>query len=182
TLYRFPPLRPPQVETVHGLDHGRSHPQTPPRRSRHLGDSNHHARSLTTVFGTESRRRSVFQCGRSSSLGFTRDLSLGRPGRPIDKQPGRDVIHTPPPGNRFPTDLGPAQVQAILDVLDLRERLIVRLALFSGMRPREILALQWKHVADDHVAVVHRLYRGKLDRPKSERSKRKVALSLGIAV
>jgi Phage integrase family len=47
----------------------------------------------------------------------------------------------------------------------------------SGMRPGEILALQWKHVALDHVNVVHRLYRGKLDRPKSERSQRTVALS-----
>jgi len=45
------------------------------------------------------------------------------------------------------------------------------------MRPGEILALQWKHIADDHVQVVHRIYRGKLDRPKSERSKRTVALS-----
>ena len=70
------------------------------------------------------------------------------------------------------------QVQTILSVLGLREQLIVQLALFSGMRPGEILALQWKHVAEDHIQVVHRLYRGKLDRPKSERSKRKVALSL----
>ena len=69
--------------------------------------------------------------------------------------------------------LTPHQVQLILSVLDLRERLIVQLALFSGMRPGEILALQWKHVAEDHVEVIHRLYRGKLDRPKSERSKRK---------
>ena len=45
------------------------------------------------------------------------------------------------------------------------------------MRPGEILALQWKHVADDHVDVLQRLYRGKLDRPKSERSQRQVALS-----
>ncbi len=59
----------------------------------------------------------------------------------------------------------------------MAEQLIVRLALFSGMRPGEILALQWKHIADDHVEVVHRIYRGKLDRPKSERSKRTVALS-----
>src|SRR5947208_12602881 len=51
------------------------------------------------------------------------------------------------------------------------------LALFSGMRPGEIFALQLKHIADDHVEVVHRIYRGKLDRPKSERSKRTVALS-----
>ena len=73
--------------------------------------------------------------------------------------------------------LTPDQVQALLRVLDLREQLIVHLALFSGMRPGEILALQWKHVADDHIQVVHRLYRGKLDRPKTERSQRKVALS-----
>src|SRR5436853_5159940 len=70
------------------------------------------------------------------------------------------------------------QVQTILSVLGLREQLIVQLALFSGMRPGEILALQWKHVAEDHVQVVHRLYRRTLDRPKSHRSTRKVALSV----
>ena len=81
----------------------------------------------------------------------------------------------PTPSRRV---LTPEQVQQILQVLPLREQLIVRLALFSGMRPGEILALQWKHIAHDHVEVVHRIYRGKLDRPKSERSKRTVALSL----
>ena len=89
-----------------------------------------------------------------------------------------ETLFTPPtvsrPSRRI---LSPAQAQQILAVLDLREQLIVRLALFSGMRPGEILALQWKHVADDHVEVVQRLYRGKLDRPKSERSARNVALS-----
>ena len=54
-----------------------------------------------------------------------------------------------------------------MEMLDLREQLIVRLALFSGMRPGEILALQWKHVAEDHVQVVHRVYRGKLDQPRT---------------
>jgi integrase len=73
--------------------------------------------------------------------------------------------------------LTPEQVQQILQVLPVREQLIVRLALLSGMRPSEIFALQWKHIGDDHVEVVHRIYRGKLDRPKSERSKRAVALS-----
>jgi integrase len=89
-----------------------------------------------------------------------------------------EVLFTPrrlvPPARRV---LCPEQIQSILQVLDLREQLVVRLALFSGMRPGEILALQWKHVAEDHVAVVHRLYRGKLDRPKSERSQRTVAVS-----
>jgi integrase len=73
--------------------------------------------------------------------------------------------------------LSPAQIHQILQVLELREQLIVRLALLSGMRPSEILALQWKHVGGDHVEVVQRLYRGTLDRPKSQRSTRQVALS-----
>jgi integrase len=89
-----------------------------------------------------------------------------------------ELLFTPPtvasPSRRV---LRANQVQQILQVLDIREQLIVRLALFSGMRPGEILALQWKHVAEHHVEVLHRLYRGKLDRPKSERSKRTVALS-----
>src|SRR5206468_5143810 len=37
--------------------------------------------------------------------------------------------------------LMPEQVQQILQVLPVREQLIVRLALFSGMRPGEIFAL-----------------------------------------
>jgi integrase len=89
-----------------------------------------------------------------------------------------DMLFTPrtvpTPSRRV---LSPEQVQQILGILDIRGQLIVRLALFSGMRPGEILALQWKHVGEDHVEVVQRLYRGKLDRPKSERSRRKVALS-----
>src|SRR6058998_4439575 len=50
--------------------------------------------------------------------------------------------------------LMPEQVQQILQVLPVREQLIVRLALFSGMRPGEIFALQWQHIAGDHVEVV----------------------------
>src|SRR5262249_22316790 len=69
------------------------------------------------------------------------------------------------------------KVQAMLNGLALREQLMVQLALFSGMRPGEIFALQWQHVAGDHVQVVHRVYRGQLDQPKNERSKRTVALS-----
>src|SRR2546428_172518 len=107
---------------------------------------------------------------------------------PVFRLPADDRLLAPtPPKMLFPPPtvavpprriLSPEQVQQILSVLGLREQLLVRLALVSGMRPGEILALQWKHVANDHVEVVHRLYRGKLDRPKSERSKRTVALSL----
>jgi integrase len=33
-------------------------------------------------------------------------------------------------------------------VLDIREQLIVQLALFSGMRPGEILALRWTNAPE----------------------------------
>jgi integrase len=73
--------------------------------------------------------------------------------------------------------LSAEEVHRMLAALDRREQLIVHLALFSGMRPGEILALQWQHVAEDHVQVLQRLYRGQLDQPKTERSKRQVAMS-----
>ncbi len=88
------------------------------------------------------------------------------------------------PGESIPVRriLNPQEVRQILHVLKLREELIVRLAIFSGMRPGEILALQWKHVANNHVEVVQRIYRGKIDRPKTKRSRRLVALSPGTLV
>ena len=73
--------------------------------------------------------------------------------------------------------LDPKQVQQILSALELREQVIVRLAVFSGMRPGEILALQWKHVHEDHVLVEQRTYKGHIDTPKTERGKRQVAIS-----
>lgn len=69
------------------------------------------------------------------------------------------------------------QVQQILQVLGPREQLFVRFAIFSGMRPGEIIGLQWKHVHEDHVDIEQRIYRGKLDRPKTTRSKRQAAVS-----
>ena len=73
-------------------------------------------------------------------------------------------------------------MQQILKVLGPREQLLVRLAIFSGMRPGEIIGLQWKHVHDDHVDIEQRMYRGKLDRPKTTRSKRQAAVSTDTQV
>ena len=73
------------------------------------------------------------------------------------------------------------EVQKCLSVFDLREELIVRLAVFVGMRPGEIFALEWLHVKDDHLEVRQRIYKGELDSPKSRRSTRIVGLSPGTA-
>lgn len=59
-------------------------------------------------------------------------------------------------------------------VLDIRERLIFRLAVCEGMRPGEIVGLQ---VGDFHGGMIHierRIYRGKVDTPKSWRSRRRI--------
>ena len=61
-----------------------------------------------------------------------------------------------------------------INALPLRERVIDHLALFVGMRPGEILALQRRHIAEDcgELAIEQRLYRGEIDDPKTRSSKR----------
>lgn len=65
-----------------------------------------------------------------------------------------------------------------INALPLRERVIDHLALFAGVRPGEILALQRKHIAEDcsELTIEQRLYRGDIDDPKTELSKRKVGI------
>jgi integrase len=69
------------------------------------------------------------------------------------------------------------EVTRALSALDLRERLIVKLAIFGGLRPGEILALQGRGVEECEVRIRQRVYRGVIDTPKTEKSFRTVALS-----
>ena len=59
------------------------------------------------------------------------------------------------------------EVAKYLGVLELRERLIARFAIFEGMRPGEILALRWKSVADGRLQITERVYNRVLNTPKS---------------
>ena len=70
------------------------------------------------------------------------------------------------------------EVEKHIEVLEVRERLIDHLAIFVGMRPGEILALQRKHIQQNCTEVVigQRVYRGEIDTPKTESSKRTVAI------
>jgi integrase len=89
---------------------------------------------------------------------------------PRDCKPGR-VKHV----------LTPADLGKILDALNLREQVVVRLATYEGMRPGEILALKPQDVHDSFVSVSRRVYKGNIDLPKTKRSVRQVALTLGTA-
>ena len=70
------------------------------------------------------------------------------------------------------------EVEHYITALEPRERVIAHLAIFSGMRPGEILALQRRHIGGDcrELRVDQRLYRGDIDTPKTNSSTRTVAI------
>ena len=72
------------------------------------------------------------------------------------------------------------EVRQMLSVLDVRERLIARLALIAGIRPGEIFGLTWARMEADYADIRQRVYRGDVDSPKSVRSVRFAALSDGL--
>jgi len=74
--------------------------------------------------------------------------------------------------------LTPEDINRIMSALDLRERLVVRLATFEGMRPGEILGLQIGDIDGQSVWVRRRVYKGNIDVPKTRRSIRRVALTV----
>jgi integrase len=69
------------------------------------------------------------------------------------------------------------EVTRALSALGLRERLMVKLAIFGGLRPGELLALQGGDVEECAVRIRQRVYRGVIDTPKSTKSFRTVAIS-----
>lgn len=72
------------------------------------------------------------------------------------------------------------QVRLLFSVLDIRERLIAKLAVLAGMRPGEIFGLKWARLGSEYADIRQRVYRGDVDSPKSVRSVRFAALSKGL--
>ena len=72
------------------------------------------------------------------------------------------------------------EVQICFAALEPRERLVVKLAILAGLRPGEILGLTWGHLSETHADIRQRVYRGKIDSPKTSRSLRKAALPAGV--
>jgi integrase len=73
-----------------------------------------------------------------------------------------------------------ADVRRVFAVLGLRERIIAKFAILSGLRPGEIFALTWAHIATGSANVSQRVYRGLLDSPKTHHSVRQAALTTGL--
>src|SRR5215831_13480951 len=73
-----------------------------------------------------------------------------------------------------------AEVKTIFSLLGQRERLIVKLAILTGMRPGEILGLTWGRLQKECAEIRQRVYRGHVDTPKTTNSVREVALPDGL--
>jgi integrase len=68
-----------------------------------------------------------------------------------------------------------------LSVLDVRERLIYRLAGLVAMRPGEIFALRWARIKCSIAEIVERVYRGSRGDPKTDRIRREAAIPPELA-
>jgi integrase len=68
------------------------------------------------------------------------------------------------------------EARLFFSVLALRERVIGGLALLGGMRPGEIFALRRADLEKGYANIQQAVYRGRIDTPKTNRSKRWAAL------
>lgn len=74
------------------------------------------------------------------------------------------------------------QILDVLGALELQERVIFRMAVFDGMRPGEIFAIQLGKLRSNAVVIDQRVYDGAIDLPKGRKGKnttRLVALAPG---
>jgi len=91
-----------------------------------------------------------------------------------------ELLHAPRGQRNEKRVLTLPQAIIILAALGLRERLIVKLAGICGMRPGEIAGLQWHDIQPTKLTVERRVYRGKIDTPKTQQSVRAVALPKSV--
>jgi integrase len=93
----------------------------------------------------------------------------------ISKNPA-SLLFTPKEAKRGDSKvMSVEEVRLCFTILDLRERLIAKMAILAGMRPGEILALTWGQLNKEYADITQRLYRGDIDSPKTSLSERRVA-------
>lgn len=91
-----------------------------------------------------------------------------------------ELLHTPQGARRERRVLTIEQARWMLSTLGLRERLIVKLAGVCGMRPGEIVGLQWNDLTTEGLRITRGIYRGVIQTPKTHHSVRTVAISTTI--
>jgi integrase len=91
------------------------------------------------------------------------------------------LLYTPRECRRpVTTIMSMEQVRRLFSALEVRERLIAKFAVVAGMRPGEIFGLTWARLEKEYADIQQRVYRGKVDSPKTVRSNRWAALADGL--
>jgi integrase len=98
--------------------------------------------------------------------------------RLIPLNPARTVVIPRCKDPKPKPTMNSADIKRLEQGLDIRERLIVRLAITGGggMRPGEIEGLKLGDVREDRIFIRRRVYRGKEGEPKTRKSNREVPL------
>jgi len=95
----------------------------------------------------------------------------------IERNPA-ELLFTPQSATRANQVVAtPEQIARAFGLVDLRERVILKLAGIVGMRPGEIFGLKWANLSPPYAEIRQRVYRGDIDSPKSVKSIRRAALS-----
>ena len=95
----------------------------------------------------------------------------------LDRNPA-EILYIPREARRPSRNvMRKEEVKKLHEVLDTRQRLIAQIA---GMRPGEIVALTWGSLTGTSAEITRRLYRGRLDTTKTQRSEREAAFSDGL--
>ena len=113
-------------------------------------------------------------------MGSASDSSNGGRRRTLVAKPRRIVVCPREAPRPEYTTMSLRQIAACLEALKNRERLVLKFAVLAGLRPGEILGLQWRHLLVTHANICQRVYRGAIDTPKTQRSVRSAALPSGL--
>jgi integrase len=98
----------------------------------------------------------------------------------IERSPA-ELLFTPRNAKRAEKRVATAEeIGRAFAAVDLRDRLILKLAGIAGMRPGEVLGLKWANMEPPYARIRQRVYRGEIDSPKSPKSIRKAALGEGL--
>ena len=101
----------------------------------------------------------------SSILGsaVTYGLLVKNPTEGVRLSPGKK-------GNRTKPYFDPAKFSALLSLIPEPYATMVYVAVYTGLRASELIALKWKNVGVDSITIEERYCRGEWGRPKSDAS------------
>src|SRR5438128_2559066 len=100
---------------------------------------------------------------------------------PVYVPPGTMLLFVPrerrPPSRPVMTM---EEAKTAFNAVDLRERVVLKLAVIAGMRCSEIIGLRRGRVKNGHVEISERVCRRDIDTPKTEKSVREAAVSRSL--